>query len=60
MIQELESISKIWQVIYVIFVNFIFIHIYNTLKAMIWFMKIFHILNSRMNYTKRRFLFSLD
>ena len=42
MIQELESISKIWQVIYVIFVNFIIIHTYNTLKAMIWFMKIFH------------------
>ena len=42
MIQELESISKIWQVIYVIFVNFIVIHTYNTLKAMIWFMKVFH------------------
>ena len=57
MIQKLESISKIWQVIYVIFVNFIIIHTYITLKAMIWFMKIFDILNSRMNYTKRRFLF---
>ena len=42
MIQKLESISKIWQVIYVIFVNFIIIHTYYTLKAMIWFMKVFH------------------